>query len=743
MEDAPLRRILLALTLVPAILISASPAQTPSGQSSSDVKLAAEFQGGQSTFRLGEVIPIKLSFTSTAPGKYQFDNATYDRSGRLNAESFAVEPKAGWDDPLHLYFHSYECFMGGGLRGMDSLSNNPVFVHLELNEWVRFKEPGRYRITISSSRVSQAKGSLFSSVKVTSNELSLTIVKPTKTWQDSTLKTAIGILDGPAPTGPARPDAFEPQLEAAKTLRYLGTPAAAREMARRITGGASDWDFKLGLAGSPSKDAGLEEMEKLLVDPKFPVTDLFLDAMSVIAVSDDVGEDRPAQKTKAEEQFRKDLALAVADKEGKARAVSANTIIEGAAVHSNALPADFKRTLTRNLIADFDKLPVQTQAELLQDRWLALDHEEMLPLLRTLAQQYRDFSELREMNAYESNNLSASALQHWYEMSPEEARPVIIQEILRPKTRFNSSVLGILPDEELPEVDQSLAEHLVSQQNYEINANVASLIERYATSAIEARVTNFLDPVLGKEACAVQDPLLAYILKVDPEGGRARIETAMAVRGEGFSACNHVLLTEVAQLHDDPALQDIAIKSLDDTDPQVVANAAAYLKDYGTAAAEDVLWAHFISWSGRWKGRESEFEGGYGKRLEANYEPGAGSSLMQALSSGQGWLTDEAKLRRLVDLSVGLQPRQEAEENLRVWRSRPWRIQYVMGGREQFEIVQYRARSLQAAKDKLAQFPRGSIFEWDMGHEDDEQKAMQELSRFAGERGLTLLIKHE
>lgn len=731
-----MRNLLLALTLFPAVVLSSSPAQTAADGARSDVKLTAAIRGGQSTFRIGEVIPLELSFTSTAPGKYQFDNATYDRSGRLHSETFAVEPRSGWDDPLELYFRSYQCFIGGGLRGIETLSNKPALVHLELNEWIRFKEPGRYRITVTSSRLSQNKASFLSSVPITSNELAFTIISPTKQWQDSTLKAAIAVLDGPAPATHVRLDQSDPRPQAAKALRYLGTPPAAREMARRITGGERDWEFKLGLAGSPSKDLGLEEMKKLLADPNFPVTDLFLDAMSVIAVPDDAGEDRPAQKVKAEEQFRQDLALAVANKEGKARAVSANTIVEESAIRSHALPADLKRRLTRDLIADFDELPTAKQAELLQYRWPALDHEEMLPLLRTLAQQYRDFPELREMNAYQSNNLSASALQHWYEMAPEEARSVVIQEILRPKPRFNASVLGILPDKDLPEVEQALVEHLSPHQNYEINANLASLIERYATSAIEARVTNFLDPILGKDACDVQNPLLAYILKVNPEGARPRIETAMAARGEGFSGCNHMLLTEVAKLQNHALLQDIAINSLDDPDAEVVAGAAAYLKDYGSAAAEDVLWAHFTAWSERWKGRESEFQLVPGQRL-------AGSNLMQALAAGQGWLADEAKLRRLGDLSVGPEQRQEAVEHLRVWRSRPWMVQYIPLGQGRFEIAQYRALSLQAAKDKLAQFPRGSIFEGYVGPDEGELTALQELAHFAGEHGLTLRLKHE
>ena len=162
--------------------------------------------------------------------------------------------------------------------------------------------------------------------------------------------------------------------------------------------------------------------------------------------------------------------------------------------------------------------------------------------------------------------------------------------MLRPKPRFNASVLGMLPDKELPEVEQALVEHLNSEQSFDVSANIATVIHRYATSVIEGRVTAFLDPVLGKLGCAVQQPLLAYVLKVDPDGARPRLESAMAARGEGFSACNHGLLPEIAKLQNHQILQEIALRALDDPDPQIVSSAAADLMEYGTPSAGDVLW---------------------------------------------------------------------------------------------------------------------------------------------------------
>ena len=54
----------------------------------------------KTSFHVGEVIPLKLAFTSSIPNTFQLDAASYDRSGRMNEEKFVVNPAIGWDDPL-------------------------------------------------------------------------------------------------------------------------------------------------------------------------------------------------------------------------------------------------------------------------------------------------------------------------------------------------------------------------------------------------------------------------------------------------------------------------------------------------------------------------------------------------------------------------------------------------------------------------------------------------------------------
>jgi hypothetical protein len=213
----------------------------------------------------------------------------------------------------------------------------------------------------------------------------------------------------------------------------------------------------------------------------------------------------------------------------------------------------------------------------------------------------------------------------------------------------------------------------------------------------------------------------------------------MAARGKGSSACNRSLLPEVGKLQNDPILQDIAIRGLDDADPQVAGSAAAFLGEFGSPAAEAALWSRFTAWSQRWSGHEEDLRYIPGQNMEGVNEAGAGTNMMQALASGKGWLADETKLRRLIQLSVGQQQRQTAERWQQSWQTRPLVIQFIASGKGEFQIVQYRVNSLQGAKDRLLQFPAETAFQFRGGPPwDGQEKAFQELSDFAAQHGMKI-----
>jgi hypothetical protein len=81
----------------------------------------------------------------------------------------------------------------------------------------------------------------------------------------------------------------------------------------------------------------------------------------------------------------------------------------------------------------------------------------------------------------------------------------------------------------------------------------------------------------------------------------------------------------------------------------------------------------------------------------------------------------------------------QVEEFLRIWQRRPWEIQFIPVGKGQFQVAQYRTSSLDAAKEKLLQFPTGSSFRL-LGdlRQEGEEKAFQDLSEFVAAHGMSL-----
>lgn len=99
-------------------------------------------KGGRTSFQQGEIVPLVLSYASAVTGRYSADTRNYDRSGRLEIETYCIEPSA--PDPLKSYFEN-ESFMGGGLGGSQPLGPAPYVFEANLNEYATLA-PGRYRL---------------------------------------------------------------------------------------------------------------------------------------------------------------------------------------------------------------------------------------------------------------------------------------------------------------------------------------------------------------------------------------------------------------------------------------------------------------------------------------------------------------------------------------------------------------------------------------------------------------------
>jgi hypothetical protein len=164
-----------------------------------DVALHLTLRDGKSAYHEGEIIPLELAFTASVKGKYAVDTRSYDRSGRLNLESFCVDPDSG-RDPLADYYDSgiFDGFVAGGIGQEQVLGQVPYLVNEELNEWSSLT-PGSYRLRVASDRVAQiARGATElgrGPVLVLSNAVTFQVIAATPAWQAEQLSHAVSALD--------------------------------------------------------------------------------------------------------------------------------------------------------------------------------------------------------------------------------------------------------------------------------------------------------------------------------------------------------------------------------------------------------------------------------------------------------------------------------------------------------------------------------------------------------------------
>jgi hypothetical protein len=669
-----------------------------------NVVLKVAIASDQREFRIGETIPLQLSFSSAVKNHYQVNAARYDRSGRMSYEQFKLSPSEGSVDPLPNNKGGM-----GGITTYEFLKTEAWTIKLNLNEWVRFTQPGEYRLIVSSNRVevrnpSSPSGS--SAVTARSNEITLKIVRADPGWQRRIFNDAVAKLD--KPLSRESNEANETRRQALETLRFLGTADATRELVRQMRGDDSsglDYVCMLGVISSPERSVARTALEEALADPDHPVDGNFL--YTFRTVSSDTNSNWQEAQQRALEQ----LLAALPAKRGKALSISLSTAVNEA-LNLNALPQQTTEKLMAQLVSLFDKLPLNDQNALLTYRWENIKSPALLPIVKRYAQSYRDFPEMRAEPAYESLQVSGTALRRWYELDPAGARSAVITEISRPRPRFGARVLGLLPDKTLPEVDFVLVENFKNLNDLDGRSNVASLIARYATDAILPQVVEQLEPKIGKWACTIQDALLAYVLRVSPESARPLIEKAIAVRGEEFSACNHGLFQLVSEIHYDPLLEDIAIESLNDPDPEVAQTAATMLGKFGSPAAESALVKRFATWSEHWSGRETQLDRIFADGLNDDvFQLGLGQNLAQALGTGKAWLTEKAELQRLAQQTKVRRVRQELEGYAKLWDEEPIAV-YIDSSTFGFHarVVQYEFQSLDALKEKLAQFASGTKF---------------------------------
>ena len=702
-----MRRIVaLAILLIGTAARAASPDPCSLSSTVADSKVTIAIPDGRISFQEGEIIPLVLTFTSTADKRYWADDRRYDRSGRLNIEVYCIEPEA--PDPLADYFRA-GAFIGGGLGNTRQLSEAPFTATAELNEW-RQPRAGRYQLHVVSCRVwrlpDPGEATPYGHVSVTlrSNTIEFEITKADAGWAEKQLQEA---------TEAYRDAKDDAQKRAARELRFLNTKSSLDTLAKLFWGlndQPEGWDLMFGVFGSPYRSEAIAALQREIGRPDHPITLDYLRTLTHLQIGADSSwdppENDPAHPEVVQEYWLKRqaherelmraaiaaTAAALPKKTGHARALT----IEALAESSNLLDAATASQIHKQLIAAWFDLPETTRKVLIQYRWPLIANPDMLPILKEFVSAPAPPGRTLDATARDA------ALEHIYELSPAEGRSLILREFRDSNAEPSLSLAKFLSADDLQPIVQEAAARIEKNSPRLLDFH---LVERYGNTSMLARMETVFNGRVGQWACDPQAAMLRYFLNFDPELGAKEAEASLASRNS--TGCYRFLFQ---QLGDElPQVEPLAIGALNDADLEVANDAALALGRWGTAAAEKTLWARLERFHEEWRGREGDLRSAPPYLDPVSRATALEGTLVNSIATGTNWLCGPEKLTQL---SAVASPRQQmqVESWKKMWTESEELIAPNWFPEDQlsFGVLQYSNLDEQQFKEKLSQLPRST-----------------------------------
>lgn len=752
------RSVLAGLILAIAFCCSPLFGQDSPAKESADLKVELRSATGSNRFQLGEVIPLEVLISSQTPKRYlepckMFWESCfgYPQCRFFTHWSFDVIPATGWTD-----IGGHGCMtMSGPTFDVQSsdLTVEPKKYSYTLTNKFRFDKPGEYHVRLSLDvglidETTQPKPATDPAVKphavTVTPEIVLQIVPASSEWQKEVIRNGQEAYSGvmPRSTNPPSPEMLRYQ-QATQALCNLGTPEAARVLVNLLS--LQHQDIQYCLDRTPSSDAAIREMERLLVDPDSGVNS-FLFSELVRLVGRAEFEPVGAIAQEAVDRERQILLSALPQKRGAAEITSLLTALQWPP-HAKGTPFDmgydlpFPDSVIASVVGDFDSFPRDRQEWLLGDTWPRVRSPLMLPLVRRLA---------------DAGN--GQALLRWMELDPIAAAEFARKEIARPVPRFSSFYLR-LPDSSLAGREAQLAANFVALTRDEDLIRAATLLHSYATSAVLPVVLPFIDAHRAQWSCSVLYPVLAFLLKVSPEEAAPRVEQALEkINHEPWQP---TFFTVIGYLEPSPVLERLAMEEIKAGTQSLAADATDYLRLHGTATAKPFVWKQLVRW--REEVAATRSANGANKRAidgpptpEEYFQGTLADALVGAFVHAQGWIVtpeDADRLEALLGkqsvaqmsctfscssaLGIGPTPATYAIYSSGNDPRLPNHDPEYMNpeGRHHYSINQYRCADMRALKEKILQFPVGSSFDFAWYFSAADRDELVEISDFLWSHG--------
>jgi hypothetical protein len=694
--------------------------QDPLPTAPKTVSLELGLGDGRSQFHLGEIIPVNLTFRSSVPVKFSI------WSRDCNVRSTYQYHLA----PVTFADRATDIDAAMGMEGMTcdggnfdlELGPKPFEVEAILNSRFRMEVPGKYRISVTSSRLGFA---------VDSNTVDLEILPADPDWEKAEVRRALSLLKAPA---------AREQDSGCSILKFLGTEEAEITMAKIFGDGGNvncDSEFLFALVAARNRKAVLDQLSAGLADPHRPISAGYLRTIAIVSLYQEHPDWYPAQviATQPEEAdlaanprtsgelwrqgkairnreiyYAKMVSDGLREKVPEARAECIVGLLNlGRDFGAVAIPPEIWGAVRDEIPSVLRSLPIWTQTYILGPQWFEVESRAMIPVLDQIIANELD------------TDLRSVALLRLHELAPEKAEPYIRHELSVSEPRMTARVLGLLPDQEMPELNEIMLRRVQRHAADGYLSTPTAIVQRYASGAIADDLRSVLLDGMGSMDCGSEANLLAYFLRVNPAEGRGMLRQAMLTRGR--TGCPGYLLQLMPKIRMSPEVQDAAIVSLDDPDPNVVEQALKLLQSYGSVESKSEIIDHFRKWHDYWRPRLKDLD-----KPETARWSGTDWNYFAAVAFAQAWLVSKEELKALAELCLTERCKQRASSQIGQWSDT--RIFVTVGEPRAEDIDEWvePGGNMERLKQKLAQYPKGAKFAI-----DDRSASYNTLQRVYGD----------
>jgi hypothetical protein len=627
-----------------------------SAQNPEDIEFHIRFMRESAAFHAGEPMDVEVSYASTSEKKYR---GTWTS---LSLMSGGVSPTVLPMDGVMDLRDLLRAFSGSGISSEGDLTAKPYVQHLELNEWLRFRKPGHYSLTITSQTISRIKGAVegggLERLTLESNSEGFEILPVDPAWNASELAEIERLVQ----------QSQDPQerYPALRRLGMLDTPESVQRLMEIYLLGGPQADYSgyanRGLNESAHADLIIGLLEASLSDPTRNPQGKGADLLAEFQVRKELGmlphrpEDEEGQKEwqkKLEERndsynryFAKANSLLLASMKKRSGPERVGALYEAwsNAERQNAGKAEAPESLTalREEVLNLAKeLSPQQQLQFAISEWANLPHEQLKPMVESVANNRGEDAVYLRNQGYEL----------WCRDWLKECSAAIVADFMQPGSRIDQHGILMVQESEHPELDSLLTDALKKKDSNtpldsQAEVRLAAMVLRAGSRNLRPAVDSYLQRFANYQGygCEAEGYLIGYLFRFDTkEAAKRTLQELYKEKGQ----CGVDVLMTLNRVGYTDELGAVATTALDSPNPVSVGTAVLFLGAHGAASAEKELQKRLAALRESWRGRAADLS--VAETSSTQNETAAQAArleqyLVSALVRGASWkITDEAR----------------------------------------------------------------------------------------------------